>query len=74
MCWDTGVSVINPSPNFAIISDAAEGLLFKAKRDRKVLNVDPRSAPGEDTTRTEVVTEEYLQVVLFDHHTRARAS
>jgi len=67
------VSALTPSPNFAIVADAGDGLLFKAKRDRKVINVHPKANPGEDTTRTELVTTEYLQAVLFDHFTRARA-
>jgi hypothetical protein len=53
-----------------VIADDSLGLLFKNKRDRKVMNVDPRSNPGDNSTRTQLATEEYLQVVLYDHVTR----
>lgn len=73
--WDTATSTSNPSPNFAVIADGGEaGLLFKAKRDRKVINVDPRApSAGDNTTRTEIATEEHAQVVLWDHFTRRKA-
>jgi len=47
-------------------------LLFKNKRDRKLVNVDPNAPPSDNTTRTEIETDEYLQVVLYDHITRRR--
>lgn len=56
-----------------MISDSDKGLLFKNKRDRKVLNVDPDSNPGENSTRSVIDTNEFLHVVLFDHVTRRRA-
>jgi len=35
--WDTGVTTSNPSPIFNVVTDGGvSGLLFKAKRDRKV--------------------------------------
>jgi hypothetical protein len=55
-----------------VIADDALGLLFKNKNDRKVLNVDPKSNPGDNSTRTEVYDDSYMQVVLFDHVTRRR--
>lgn len=56
-----------------VIADDSVGLLFKHKRDRKVLNVDPASAPGDNSTRTVLATREYLQAVLYDHVTRRRS-
>jgi hypothetical protein len=70
--WDTGVSTSNSSPNFQILADNEAGLLFKNKRDRKVINVDPTSNPGDNTTRTEIRTTEYIQCVIYDHFTRRR--
>lgn len=55
-----------------VIADDVSGLQFKNKRDRKVLSVDPCGAPGDSSCRTELVTHEYGQVVLFDHVTRRR--
>merc|ERR1711953_1015600 len=40
--WDTQSATHNESPNFQIMPDHEQGLLFKNKRDRKVINVDPK--------------------------------
>ena len=40
--WETQHSTSNPSPNFQVISENETGLLFKNKRDRKVITVDPK--------------------------------
>ena len=68
--WETQTSTSNASPNFAVVADSEAGMLFKNKRDRKVINVDPRANPGDNTTRTEVRTGECLQAVIFDHFTK----
>lgn len=39
--WKTQVSASNSSPNFEVIYDDPSGLLFRSKRDKKILNVDP---------------------------------
>ena len=39
----------------------------------QVINVDPRAKPGDNSTRTELETGEYLQVVIYDHVTRRRS-
>lgn len=70
--WDTSTSTSTSSPNFAVLADSEVGLLFKNKRDRKVINVDPRAAAGDNTTRTEIRTSEVLQAVLYDHFTRRK--
>ncbi|WIA30136.1 hypothetical protein OEZ86_000229 [Tetradesmus obliquus] len=71
--WETHLSTSNPTPNFQVIANDSLGLLFKNKRDRKVMNVDPCSNPGDNSTRTQLATDEYLQVVLYDHVTRRRS-
>ncbi|XP_062521464.1 cilia- and flagella-associated protein 299-like [Corticium candelabrum] len=40
--WETQTSTSNNTPNYQVIADNATGLLFKNKRDRKILNVDPK--------------------------------
>ncbi len=55
-----------------VIADNETGLMFKNKRDRKVINVDPKEPPGDNTTRTEIRTSEYEQVVIYDHMTRRK--
>ena len=56
-----------------VIADSETGLLFKNKRDRKVINVDPKANPGDNSQRLEVQTDEYMQVVLYDHMTRRKS-
>ncbi|EGZ15652.1 hypothetical protein PHYSODRAFT_302108 [Phytophthora sojae] len=70
--WETQTSTSNSTPNFQVIADSETGLLFKNKRDRKVVNVDPKANPGDNSTRTEIKTKEYLQVVIYDHMTRRK--
>jgi len=71
--WDTQQSTGQESPNFQIMPDHEQGLLFKNKRDRKLINVDPRSEPGDNSKRFDVKTHEYIQVVIFDHMTRKKS-
>lgn len=71
--WETQTSTSNPTPNYQVIADNASGLLFKNKRDRKILNVDPKApTPGDNSTRTLVETNQYIQVVIYDHITRRK--
>jgi hypothetical protein len=70
--WETQLSTSNSTPHYQVIADSAQGLLFKNKRDRKVVNVNPETDPGDNTTRVEIETSEYTQVVLYDHSTRRR--
>jgi len=46
--------------------------MFKNKRDRKVINVDPHANPGDNTTRLEVIDTAYVQIVIYDHFTRRK--
>ncbi|CAN0471943.1 unnamed protein product, partial [Ectocarpus sp. 8 AP-2014] len=71
--WETQTSTSTSTPNFQVIADGEAGLLFKNKRDRKVVNVDPKAPPGDNTTRTEIRTPEYRQVVIYDHMTRRKS-
>lgn len=66
-------SVIDLHAPLQITAENEKGLLFKNKRDRKVINVDPNAVPGDNSTRTEVPTDEYIQAVIYDHVTRRRA-
>jgi hypothetical protein len=73
--WETQTSTSNPTSNFQVIANDEAGLLFKNKRDRKIINVDPKAPSGDNSTRTEidVLDTEYLQVVIFDHTTRRKS-
>ncbi|KAK9522102.1 hypothetical protein VZT92_018589 [Zoarces viviparus] len=68
--WRTQVSTSNSSPNFEVIYDDPNGLLFKNKRDKKILNVDPLSGPGEDSNRTFLQSNLYIHAVIYDHNVR----
>uniref|UniRef100_A0A663DPE2 Cilia- and flagella-associated protein 299 n=1 Tax=Aquila chrysaetos chrysaetos TaxID=223781 RepID=A0A663DPE2_AQUCH len=68
--WDRNVSTSNSSPNYQVIAENACGLLFKNKSDRKIINVDPKAYPGDNTTRIPVETDLYLHVVIYDHIVR----
>lgn len=71
--WETQLSTSNSSPHYQVIADSSQGLLFKNKRDRKIVNVNPdSSSAGENTVRIEIATNEYYQVVLYDHSNRRR--
>ena len=70
--WETQTSMSNPTPNFQVFADNEAGLLFKNKRDRKIINVDPQSDPGDNSVRTNLETHEYTQVVIYDHVTRRK--
>jgi hypothetical protein len=71
--WETQTSTSNPTPNFQVKADNEAGLLFKNKRDRKVINVDPNAECGDNSTRHVIKTKEYIQVVIYDHMTRRKA-
>jgi len=71
--WETQTSTSNPTPNYQVIAENASGLLFKNKRDRKIINVDPKApTPGDNSTRTVVETPKCIQVVIYDHITRRK--
>ncbi|CAM6083982.1 unnamed protein product [Calypogeia fissa] len=68
--WDTKITFQNHSQNWQVIADNETGILFKNKKDRKILNVDPAVTPGDLSTRIVVKTHEYKHVIIFDHITR----
>ena len=52
--WATQTSTSNSTPNFQVKADNPAGLLFKNRRDRKIINVDPRAPSGDNTVRTPI--------------------
>eukprot|EP00051_Salpingoeca_urceolata_P026959 m.479455 g.479455 ORF g.479455 m.479455 type:complete len:233 (-) comp21457_c0_seq1:443-1141(-) len=71
--WGTQTSRSNSTENYQVIYDQGPGLLFKNKKDRKIVNVDPElDTPGDNSTRCVLKTDEYLQVVFYDHVTRTK--
>eukprot|EP00070_Physeter_catodon_P036472 XP_028343366.1 cilia- and flagella-associated protein 299-like [Physeter catodon] len=70
--WDTNFCCINDSSHFLVVPDQQLGLLFKHKRDRKSINVDPQGDPGDNSKRHEIETNEYIQFVIYDHMSRKK--
>ena len=72
--WRTHTLYYNNSATFHVIAENDTGLLFKHKRDRKTINVDPNAvAPGDNSSRTVLDTNgEYTQVTFYDHVTRRK--
>nr|XP_036863217.1 cilia- and flagella-associated protein 299 [Manis javanica] len=48
--WDSHIAVWKSTPNYQVIADNPEGLLFKYKRDRKILRVDPKETREREWT------------------------
>ena len=58
---------------FQVITNKAEGMMFRNKRDRKIMNVDPyQKSYGENSTRTLVPAKDYLSVIIYDHYNRTK--
>lgn len=73
--WETQTCTSNATPNFQVVADNENGLLFKNKRDRKIINVDPKDTKsGDNTTRTLVTADGkvIIQCVIYDHLTRRK--
>ena len=50
--WESQLCYFNDSPNFRTDASSEEGLMFRNKRDRKLINVNPFIAsPGDGTDR-----------------------
>ena len=48
-------------------------LLFKHKRDRKIINPSPAAAAaGDNSKRINLITNELMHVVIFDHTCRKK--
>ena len=71
--WKTQHARCNNTPNWQVLSESVNGLVFKSRRDRKVVSVDPRAeSPGDSSTRTLLTSPDYTQVVLYDHVIRQK--
>lgn len=71
--WKTHTLFYNNSSTFQVLADNEVGLLMKHKRDRKVINVDPKAlTPGDNSNRTVLQCKDYAQVTIYDHVTRRK--
>ncbi|CAL8334006.1 unnamed protein product [Arctogadus glacialis] len=69
--WRTQMSTSHSSPNYEVITDQPSGLVFQNKTDRKVLELNPWAASSDNWCRSEVKSDLYVQVVIYDHKTRS---
>jgi len=54
--------VSNDSPNFKVDANSQQqALLFRNKRDRKVINVDPKKKEEDNTKRIEDIKSDYYK-------------
>lgn len=71
--WRTGFCAASDSTNFKVdASNGQQGLLFRNKRDRKVINVDPKKKLEDNMSRIEIESPDYTQIVLYDLSTRRK--
>ncbi|XP_035910175.1 cilia- and flagella-associated protein 299-like [Anopheles stephensi] len=67
----TGRSRKNNTRNYQILCDPLRGIIFRNMYDRKDILPDPvASFYGTNTSRTEIESDLYEQVVLYDHVVR----
>lgn len=69
--WRTQKCFSNESKNYLVLTNNLNGILFKNKKTRIIINVDPFQKTHELTSRIEVSTKDYLQFVFFDHVTNS---
>ncbi|XP_036384010.1 cilia- and flagella-associated protein 299 [Megalops cyprinoides] len=68
--WETELCTSNDTANYQVIAENPSGMVFKNKIDRKILSVDPKVPPGDNSTRTPIQSDLYMQVVIYDHTNR----
>ncbi|KAL9642851.1 hypothetical protein ABK040_015822 [Willaertia magna] len=69
--WKTQTASYHNSSTFQVIADS-DGLSFRHRRDRKVLTIDPKQENNEYSERRVIKTDEYVQVVIYEHRPRRK--
>ena len=58
--WEAQQPIMNNSPNFRVDAHDEKGIMFRNRRDRKIIDVNPaRETPGDGTRRHELECDEY---------------
>ncbi|XP_034231484.1 cilia- and flagella-associated protein 299-like [Thrips palmi] len=70
--WRMDQARCKSTNNFKVMPDPRRGLLFKHRKDRLRVCVDPAVAPGPNSTRTRVSSPQYISCVLIDHVVRQK--
>jgi hypothetical protein len=71
--WDTQFCASNSTPNFQVIADET-GLLFKCKRDRKIIRVEPKVREPVATTAFHLLTKKHIIIIIILNFLSAEAS
>lgn len=71
--WNTFQVRYNSSENYLVTTDIQEGLQFMNKLDRKLVTVDPKVHPGDNTELVKVKSPNYLDAIIYDHFLRVKA-
>ncbi|XP_053726804.1 cilia- and flagella-associated protein 299 isoform X1 [Synchiropus splendidus] len=68
--WTKQDTTSQCSPNYEVMYDSPKSLLFRNKRDNKILDLEFLLAGGsdDDFQRIPIQSDLYTQVVLYDHH------
>lgn len=60
------------SPWPQVMPDPRRGLMFKHRKDRLRICVDPAAPPGPNSTRSRVASPKYISCVIYDHVVRQK--
>ncbi|XP_058231209.1 cilia- and flagella-associated protein 299 [Hemibagrus wyckioides] len=66
--WKTNEIASQDSENYWVTAKNTTGVLFKNKKDRNFVNVDPKASPCEHSPRIYLKSDIYLHVAIFDHY------
>ncbi|KAK3780263.1 hypothetical protein RRG08_047252 [Elysia crispata] len=71
--WETMNVSGKESPHYKVIAKCMSGMVFRNKKDGKILNPDPFvGGHGDNSSRTVVPTTKYTSVIVFDHYNRRK--
>ncbi|CAL1533673.1 unnamed protein product [Lymnaea stagnalis] len=69
--WDSKIVQGMNSPNYEVIASFLSGMVFRNRRDGKMVNPDPSlNSPGDNSSKTMLHSELYLQAFVMDHFHR----
>ncbi|XP_059140136.1 cilia- and flagella-associated protein 299-like [Physella acuta] len=68
--WETTQISGCSSPNYEVVASNPRGMVFRNKRDGKSVNPDYGTPFGDNSSRTNICTDEYLSAFVMDHYHR----
>ena len=70
--WSTFQVRFNSSENYLVTTDIKEGLQFMNKADRKLITVNPKGSPGDNTSVVHIRDLRYMHAMVYDHFLRIK--